>query len=147
MGDSTALYLCAKWEGFYAEPYICPAGVVTIGYGTTRYPDGAPVRLSDASITEAAARTLLLAEVTHLRDKILVLTPTLVAHPDKLGAVVSWVYNLGLTRYRASTFYKRLREGRWGEASKECRRWVYGGGKVLKGLVLRRAEEAAIISG
>ena len=44
--------LIKSFEGFYAKPYMCPASVPTIGYGTTRYPNGNKVTLKDVSITE-----------------------------------------------------------------------------------------------
>ena len=50
------LAIIKKFEGFRSKPYFCPAGVPTIGYGSTYYADGKPVKLTDAPITEAQAQ-------------------------------------------------------------------------------------------
>ena len=64
------LELIKKYEGLRLSPYLCPAGVPTIGYGTTVYPDGTPVSMSDPKITAAKAASLLKTEVAKYEDKI-----------------------------------------------------------------------------
>ena len=49
-----------KCEGLELKPYLCPAGVPTIGYGSTRYENGERIKLTDAPITEERANALLL---------------------------------------------------------------------------------------
>lgn len=58
-----AAALCRRFEGFYSRPYLCPAGVPTIGYGATHYLDGVRVTLKDASISRETAERLLLAQI------------------------------------------------------------------------------------
>ena len=58
--ESTMNTLIKKYEGFSSKPYLCPAGVPTIGYGTTHYSDGTPVTLKDKPITRETADALLL---------------------------------------------------------------------------------------
>lgn len=60
-------------------------------------------------------------------------------------AITSFVYNLGPTRYQNSTLRKRINTSNWAEAQVEIQKWVFGGGKKLPGLVLRRAAEAALL--
>ena len=48
-----ASVLCRRFEGLFLRPYLCPAGVPTIGYGATYYRDGRRVKLSDPAITRA----------------------------------------------------------------------------------------------
>jgi len=75
-------------------------------------------------------------------------SPGLIAHPEKLGALLDFTYNLGVARYRASTLRKRIDEGRWVEAAAELPKWRMGGGRVLPGLVRRReAERVLFLSG
>lgn len=77
---------------------------------------------------------------------VLALCPGLIDEPPRrLAAVASWAYNLGTGRLRVSTMRRRINEKDWAEASRECRRWVYGGGKKLPGLVARRDEEAEML--
>ena len=53
------LELIKRYEGFRAKPYLCPAGVPTIGYGVTVYPDGTKVTLQDPPITQAKAPAIM----------------------------------------------------------------------------------------
>ena len=57
--EKKGLELIKKYEGFYAKPYICPAGVPTIGYGATYYPNKIKVTMKDKPITEKEASDLL----------------------------------------------------------------------------------------
>lgn len=56
-------------------------------------------------------------------------------------------FNLGAGRLQTSTLRRRINQRDWTGAAAELRRWVYGGGKVLPGLVARRAAEAAWLLG
>lgn len=137
--------LCRRFEGLYLRPYLCPAGVATIGYGATYYEDGTPVTLRDAPITRARAEALLLWMV---RTKYLPAVVRLCPHvdtPEWLAALVDFAFNLGAGQLRASTLRKRVNAGRWDDVPTELRKWVKGGGRVLPGLVKRREAEAALI--
>ena len=130
-------YLIKKYEGFSAKPYLCPAGVPTIGYGSTRYSDGTPVTLKDKPITKQEAEALLLHYVIneihpHLRD--LALTD------NQKEALVSLIYNIGWPAFAKSKCYKAIQKGDICTAYVEWE-WIKGGGKVLPGLIKRRAEE------
>lgn len=138
--------LCRKFEGLRLTPYLCPAGVPTIGYGSTRYADGKAVTLLDSSITAAQAEELLMA--TLRRDYlpgVLRLSPSLTDKPQVLGAIVDFAYNLGVAKYGGSTLRKRINTGDMAGARAELAKWVRGGGKVLPGLVARRAAESALL--
>lgn len=140
-----ALAICRRFEGCYLTPYLCPAGVVTVGYGTTRYPDGRAVALSDPPITRPAAELLLVRE---MRDRylpsVLRLCPGVDTAP-RLAALLDFAYNCGLGALRASTLRRRVNAGRWEDVPAELAKWCRGGGKVLRGLQRRRAAEAALI--
>ena len=138
--------LCRRFEGLCLKPYLCPAGIPTIGYGSTRYADGRAVTLKDRSITSAQADDLLL--LTLRRDclpGVLRLSPSLADKPRALAAIVDFAYNLGPTKYAGSTLRKRVDAGDWAGAKIELGKWVRGGGKVLSGLVARREAEAELI--
>lgn len=140
-----AIALIKKYEGFSAKPYLCPAGVWTIGYGNTKYLDGRKVQKTDPAISEQAAEQLL--ELTVLKEflpKALSLSPLLKDHPNKLAAVLSFCYNLGAGAYANSTLRKKINASQFEQASKEFGKWVMASGKKLNGLVKRRAEEASI---
>lgn len=145
-GIERAAQLCRVFEGFYSEPYLCPAGVPTIGFGTTHYEDGTAVTLNDPPITRERANELLLDQLRHLYvRKTFAMCPT-VETPDQLGALSDFSYNLGTSRLKASTLRRRVLERAWEAAKVEIGKWVKGGGRVLRGLVLRRQAEAALLS-
>lgn len=141
-----AAALCRRFEGFSATPYLCPAGYWTIGYGTVFKPDGTQVTKDDPPITKEVAEQWLQHELRHnYRAGVLKASPSLINHPEVLGALTDFAYNLGVSRYRASTLRKRINEGDWEGAKTELGRWVRGGGRVLRGLVLRRQAEAKLL--
>ena len=141
-----AVTLVKKWEGFRAKPYRCPAGVPTIGYGTTRWPDGEAVSMDDPPITEEAASGLLRASMAKFAADV----DRLVAVPlneGERGALISFTYNLGAGALRQSTLLKKLNAGDRSGAAAEFHRWNRAGSSILEGLTRRRAEEEAMFRG
>ena len=143
-----AAALCRKFEGFSAKPYLCPAGYWTIGYGTVFKPDGSQVNENHEPITKETAEEWLQHELRHnYRAGVLHASPVLAKHPEALGAITDFAYNLGVARYRASTLRRRINEEDWDAARIELAKWIRGGGRVLRGLVLRRKAEAEYLNG
>lgn len=141
-----AVTLCKQFEGFRSEPYLCPAGIPTIGYGATYYLDGRRVSLTDMPVTAAQAELMLIQSLSsQYMPAALKASPSLIDHPSVLGAITDFVFNLGASRYRASTLRKRIDDQDWEGARAELVKWVRGGGKILPGLVLRRAAEAKLL--
>lgn len=142
-----AAALCRRFEGLRTRPYLCPAGVPTIGYGNTSYLDGKPVTLRDGAITREQAEALLLTTLRQVYlPAVLTLCPG-ARSPDRMGALLDFTFNLGTANLRASTLRRRVNAGRWEAVPDELRRWVYAGGKKLRGLQLRREAEIAVIQG
>jgi len=72
--------------------------------------------------------------------------PVLASEPEgRLAAIVDFAFNLGAGRLQTSTLRRRINQRDWVAAAIELRTWVYGGGKVLPGLVARRAAECALL--
>lgn len=136
--------LCRVFEGFRAAPYLCPAGVPTIGYGSTRYPDGTQVTLRDDLVTRATADLYLLHELTALLPWVLALCPPL--RGKRLAAILDFAYNLGVGRLRASTLRKLINAHNWAGAKAEILKWNKGGGRILPGLVKRRQAEVQLLA-
>lgn len=133
-----AVDICKEFEGFKAYEYICPAGIKTIGYGTTRdYPEG--------PITEQEATELLKRDLKENLKYIKFYAPNLTDH--KLAAILSWVYNLGIGNFKSSTMLKRIKVGKHKEAATELLRWDKANGKPLAGLTRRRKREHDIYLG
>ena len=144
--------LCRRFEGFSAKPYLCPAGIWTIGYGSTYYANGDKVTKDDPSIDREYAERLLMHELVHtyapgvIRQCPILLTLA-IQNTDwgKLNAIVDFCYNLGVGRLQTSTLKRKINQQDWDGAIEQLKLWVRGGGKVLRGLVIRRAAEAALM--
>jgi lysozyme len=140
-----AAALARRFEGLYLTPYLCPAGVPTIGYGATYYHDGRSVQLTDAPITREQADALLQWMVSTVYLPAVVKLCPAVNTPERLAALVDFTFNLGTGRLKSSTLRRRVIAGDWDSVPAELRKWVRGGGKVLRGLVIRREAEISLI--
>ena len=141
-----AIKLIREFEGCQLEAYQCAAGVWTIGYGTTRYID-TPVRKGD-KISQAMAEELLANDVEALFGPgVLSLLPMARGwHVDRVAALVSFAYNVGLAAIEESTLRKRLLAGEepCAVVREELPKWCHAGEAVLPGLERRRAAEVAL---
>lgn len=122
-------------EGKALQAYVCPAGVKTIGYGHT----GVDVKLGQV-ITEAQAEELLSRDLAKFEADVARLCPS--TTDNQFSALVSFAYNVGAANLAASTLRKKHNAGDYTGAKTEFGKWVRGGGRVLPGLVKRRAAEA-----
>ena len=148
MISQEAVDLIKHFEGLRLTPYLCSAGVPTIGYGSTFYEDGRKVSLQDPPITKEHAENLLQFTLDRIFiPAVLRSCPVLLPHEKKLGAITSFVYNLGAGRLQSSTLRRKINAEEWDAASNELLKWNKGGGKVLKGLDLRRKAERALFLG
>ena len=131
--------LIKKYEGFKADAYKCPAGVWTIGFGSTTYADGSPVKQGDA-ITEATADGLLIDYLNkHVRPHL----EDLSLNESQKAALESLIYNIGWGAFSKSKCYKAIKEKDWETVFKNWD-WLKGNDKFLLGLAKRRAEELAL---
>jgi lysozyme len=130
------------FEGYSAKPYRCPAGVPTIGFGTTHYPDGRKVSMSDPVIDEDTALIYLYDELQKSMAGALRYCPILSTDEGKLAAITDFCYNLGIGRLQQSTLRRRINQQNWDACKTELLKWVFAGGKKLPGLVKRRTLEA-----
>jgi lysozyme len=144
-----AVDLAKRFEGFHrvpkfdperrAHPYICPAGYWTIGFGHLCDPKHPP-------ITETQAEVYLARDLITALNATLRYCPVLAAEPEgRLAAIVDFTFNLGAGRLQTSTLRRRVNQRDWHNAAQELRRWVYGGGRVLPGLVARRQAEISCL--
>ena len=139
-----ALALMRRFEGLYLTPYLCPAGIPTIGYGATYYEDGTRVTLFDAPITRERALELLQWMVrTVYLPTVMRLCPG-IDNPNRLAALIDFTFNLGGSALKNSTLRCKVNVGMWAAVPTELRKWVMAAGKRLRGLVIRREAEAAL---
>ena len=143
-----ALAIIKEWEGCRLTAYRCPAGIWTIGWGTTRLIDR-PVREGD-TITQQMADDLLQNTVEITARELLMLLPMARDwSANRIAALTSWAYNVGLSAVEESTLRRRIldREDPNTVIREELPRWNKAGGKPLEGLTRRRAAEVALFVG
>lgn len=141
--------LIKKWEGCHRKlpngligAYICPTGYPTQGWGIV------VPSLDVPPITQQMADAILRREIPRYMSEAAALSPVLLkpSNADRLGAITSFVFNLGGPRYRASTLRKRINAEDWDGAKIEIVKWnkgkVNGVMTSLRGLTARRQDEA-----
>jgi lysozyme len=142
--SNNLIELIKKFEGFSSKPYLCPAKVVTIGYGNTFYANGEKVKLTDIAISELQAVDLLKQTLSqyekavdsYCRDDI---------NQNQFDALVDFAYNCGNGNLKSSTLLKKVNANPNDiTIGLEFAKWNKGGGKILNGLVKRRAAESEL---
>ena len=142
------LKLIMKYEGFSSKPYVDPGSgglPITIGYGNTFYEDKTKIKLTDSPITKERGLELLKITLisfeqyvdSFVRDDIT---------QYQFDALCSFVYNLGSNSLKTSTLLKLINSNPNNVApiTQNFNKWVNAGGKILPGLVARRAAEAEL---
>ncbi|ARA15845.1 lysozyme [Escherichia coli] len=133
--NERGLELIGNAEGCRREPYVCPAAKLTDGVGNT-HGVKAGVRKTDVQIAADWERNILEAERcvnSYGNGRKL--------SDNTFSAVTSITFNAGCGAMQKSTMFQLLRQGQVLQACDQFSRWVYGGGKVLPGLVTRRGAE------
>ena len=137
------LSLIKEFEGCKLLSYKCPAGVWTIGIGSTRYADGTPVKANQALPNEAAAVQLLTNTIAPYEHSVNTIGETFTQ--NEYDALVSLCYNIGSGNFISSTLVKMLKANEpKSEVAKQFLRWDKAGGKPLAGLTRRRNAEAEL---
>ena len=135
--------LIKKFEGCKLKAYLCPAKVWTIGYGNTFLEDGTPVKKDDV-IDQETANILFLNIVKLFYVSVDKMVTSNVSQ-NQFDAMVSLSYNIGLGNFKKSSVLKKANinpDDKTIEVSFNS--WNKGGGKILKGLVNRRADEVKL---
>lgn len=130
----------SQWEGFSSKPYRDGGGVPTIGYGATHYPDGRRVTMMDKPITKEEGIALLKDMLVIYEEALNALT-VVPLNQAQYDALMSFIYNVGITQFERSTLRKLLNDGRYYAAAQELTKWVKDNGKTVNGLVRRRKAE------
>ena len=131
------LNLIKRFEGFMGEVYICPAGYPTIGYGHVVKDD----EDFSAGINEAQAEALLHQDATIAERAVLRLINVPLTD-GQFDALVSFTYNLGGGALQRSTLRRKINREEHAEVPEQLIRWIWAGGRKLKGLLRRRQAEA-----
>ena len=138
--NPAGLALVKQFEGCRLKAYPDPAtngDPWTIGYGST-----GPHVHPGLTITQAEADALLAKDLARFEAGVEQVAPG--ATDNQFAALVAFAFNLGLGALSGSTLLKKHKAGDYAGAQAEFGKWVKAGGKVLPGLVKRRAAEAAL---
>ena len=137
--SADGIALIKQFEGFSATPYLCPAGVWTIGYGHVLTPGE---RATYASIGEDWAERWLAMDVAVAENAVrqMISVPL---RQHQFDALVSFTYNLGSGVLQCCTLRRVINREEKTAIPRQWMRWVWGGGHKLPGLVRRRAAELA----
>ncbi len=133
------LALIRKYEGFAPKPYVCPAGYLTVGYGHVVLPGE---DFSDG-INEEQATDLLVADIAAAAHAVVRFIRVPLSD-GQFDALVSFTYNLGSGALQRSTLRRKLNRGDYEAIPAELMKWVWAGGRKLKGLINRRRSEAIL---
>ena len=129
-----AYELIKQFEGLRLKAYLCPAGIWTIGYGHT---SGVS---PNSFITIQEADEYLHRDVATIEMQLNKLNLSL--RQCQWDAIVSFVFNVGIGNFKASTLLAKIRINPDDNSiMDEFLRWVYANGKVMKGLQKRRLAE------
>ncbi|WP_439271845.1 lysozyme [Pseudochrobactrum sp. HB0163] len=133
--------LIKRFEGFEPEIYLDAAGLPTIGYGHLLRPGEA--EMFTGGISEAAGEALLIKDVGIAERAVLRLIKVSLTD-GQFDALVSFTFNLGSGALQRSTLRRKVNREEHEEVPAEFMRWVWAGGRKLRGLVRRRAAESVL---
>lgn len=136
-----AIDLIKDCESCALKAYKCPAGVWTIGWGNTSHAK------AGLTCTQAQAYAWLNEDISKAEKIIIKALDGAPVNQDQFDALVSFVFNIGGGNFQKSTMLKKIKAGDYNGAAAEFGKWIYAGGKILPGLVMRRATEKALFEG
>lgn len=139
--SETIIKRIKEFEGFSAKPYRDSAGVLTIGYGTTKDAD------KYSSISKIQADLLLRRDLAQFEATLnnYIAARGYELTQNQFDALVSFLYNVGSIR-SGSNLDAAIREGKPKVVAANLEKYVYAGGQKLGGLVKRRKYEAYLFS-
>lgn len=139
--SSTGLALTRSFEGLRLEAYQDSRGIWTIGYGHTGPEVHEGQRISELE-AEAWLRSDLTAAVTCVNRAV---RTRIVQY--QFDALVDFCFNAGRGNFLNSSLLRYLNQSDFGAVIVQFGLWVHADGKVVPGLVRRRAAEAALFAG
>lgn len=145
---AAAVALIAQFEGYSGRAYDDGVGVQTIGFGSTRKPDGTPVRPGD-TVTPQRAVVMLANDADQHAQELAACIGDVPLYRHEWDAFVSWAYNVGSAAACKSTLVKKLKQNPpdYAGACAELLKWTKAGGRELPGLVARRRAEYRLCMG
>ena len=141
--NERGIEMVKSFEGLALRPYVCAGGVNSVGYGATVSRTGGPIDLDMEPITEAEAEALLIRDLESSQGWVSRLIKTALTE-NQYSALTSFTFNVGAGALQRSTLRMKLNRGEFQNAADEFPKWRIAGGRILAGLVRRRAAERAL---
>ena len=149
--NDEGLALIKSFEGLHdgdkstalLEPVRCPAGLPTLAWGSIYGLDGNRVTIHHRAITLDEAETLFLRDIKRSESQLARLVRVKLSE-NQWSALTSFTYNVGSENFQASTLRSCLNRGQFQRAADEFPKWRRAAGRILPGLVRRRAAERAL---
>lgn len=162
--SEAGLHLMHKFEGYKNKPYLCPAHIWSVGWGTVLYQEQIrlpmirvegkevpmirkeyPLRPEDNRVwSKEELVEIFKNDLASFERAVLRLVPGCAGHQGRFDALVCLAYNIGAGNLQRSTIRMKANRGDWEGAAEAFMAWTKGGGKVLPGLVKRRVAEKAL---
>ena len=141
--NERGIEIVKSFEGLALRPYVCAGGVNSVGYGATRSSTGGPIDLGMEPISEAEAEALLVRDLENSEGWISRLIKTALTE-NQFSALTSFTFNVGCSALMRSTLRMKLNRSEYQSAADEFPKWRIAGGRILAGLVRRRAAERSL---
>lgn len=135
--NQAGLDLIKEFEGLRLKAYLCPAKILTIGFGHTR------TTQPDMVITQEEADNLLASDLALFENAVSRLV-TVHVNDNEFSALVCFTFNVGVLNFEKSTLLKLLNRGWYEQVPAQLMRWNKANGEVLGGLSRRRAAESKL---
>lgn len=140
--NQKGLELIKEFEGFRSRSYKCSAGIWSVGFGHTS--SAGPPQVGPLTVVTREEAEAILQRDLQVFERAVEHAIKVPLNSNQFSALVSFCYNVGPTAFRASSVLKAVNAQQWAEVPRRLALWNKAGGKVLPGLVRRRAAEAAL---
>ena len=145
--SKAAIALIKHHEGVRSRPYRCPANLWTVGVGHL-IGDGKSLPDSyNRTFTKEEIDALLVRDLNRFERGISKMLPNVPLRPNEFSALVSFAFNLGNGVLQRSTVRSALLRGDKKAAMESLVKYCRAGGKILRGLQIRRLDEKALFEG
>lgn len=141
--SAKGIELIQSFEGCILHPYRDIAQIPTIGWGSTHYPDGTPVQMTDRPIDMAMADNLMRSDLATFQDVVNHVVRQEI-NQNQFDALVSFCYNVGPNNFKKSTLLRYLNTANFNDAAGEFLKWDMAGGVHSPGLKHRRELEQGL---
>ena len=141
--NERGIEIVKSFEGLALRPYVCAGGVNSVGYGATRSSTGGPIDPDMEPISETEAEALLVRDLESSEGWVSRLIKTALTE-NQYFALTSFTFNVGAGALQRSTLRMKLNRSEYQGAAEEFPKWRMAGGRILAGLVRRRAAERTL---